>query len=197
MRHLLQIVAFTMAVLPAPSGANDEIASRRDLWDFEQMRVQDEGTPPLAEQLPASKQFLEDGEPIFSQLGNNEVVTIEFESKGCFNAGKYVVKVRGGANPVAVVKTLESNSLDARSGKVRLSRDDLLALDRMFAYYGSVRSGYCTTTNKISFRWREAALGEQPERREEFIDSSCADRYYGNLLIVPDLILRLETDDAV
>lgn len=116
-----------------------------------------------------------------SALTTGEEIRIEFSSRGCFHATKYLYVLRGGPERVLDVseaKTTwnaeEKKLVDlgvVKIGTVSLTGEDTNGLDSLFSFYRMKNAGACTTTDHIKVEYLRAGtiIG-----KEEFIDSSCA-----------------------
>jgi hypothetical protein len=104
----------------------------------------------------------------FENLGPNESIHVQFESRGCFHHSIVQLWFEKGASGAITIAT--SNQPGARPSTIELTPIDLKYLDLLMAWYRNNRKGSCTTVDTITVtKYRSGS----PITSEKFIDESC------------------------
>ncbi len=103
-----------------------------------------------------------------ASLGPDDWVDVRFMSTGCFHSSRAWFKVK----PGDVVTAELRDESGAELGSVDLSAADVVALDRLVAYYRGLKDdGACTTESTVTLVW----LGPRIKGHvEPFVDATCA-----------------------
>ena len=124
------------------------------------------GAPPLTEQVAAKRWQVPQ---TLADLPRERWLEIDYKSTGCFHNFSRTIVIRWIPGPVAEI----SDPGDGGRGHVSLiplSQEDVLGLDRLFAFYREGESGWHSTTQKtVILRWRG---GRDVGPTERFVDRS-------------------------
>lgn len=112
----------------------------------------------------------EDRYPVFSALKHNEVLEIQYGTRGCFHSYEYRIELSGGASPTACVYGQDASGLFERlHGSVPLTPASVAQIDAAIRYYRKPPDGWCTTTESFAMTWKTA----EQTVIEERTDASC------------------------
>lgn len=140
------------------------------------------------------------GTPVsFQQLPAGDAITVVFTSEGCFHHYTYEFDFRRGADLTAKVTQIEQRWNEEKKtqevarriplGTVKLSAAAAAGLDRLFAFYRTMKRGGCTTVNQITATHRS---GDTVLATESFTDATCATDRLRDVTLLPFLAEKLK-----
>ncbi len=112
-----------------------------------------------------------------NNLKENENISVEFSSSGCFHSITDILEFQGGGVTIYELKQewseKEKKLIDLgmkKLGTLQLSKGDIQGLDRLFLFYAGEPNGGCTTVDTIKVKLsRDSKL----VKIKEFVDGSC------------------------
>ena len=121
-------------------------------------------------------------------LRPHQSLVIRYESVGCFH--HFVYRFEFTENHVIIYDLGfgEPGHRKKKIGKFVLNDEDLIKLDRLFAYYAEIPEGGCTTIDTIKFTERD---GSRRLRSTTYVDASCTTTDRPGMLSLSRLAFRL------
>jgi hypothetical protein len=120
------------------------------------------------------------GTPVsFQQLPAGDSIVVTFTSSGCFHHYAYEFHFQHGRGFTVSVMQIEQRWNEAQKreetaklillGTTTLSEAEMAGLDRLFAYYRSMKRGGCTTVDQITATHKS---GDTAKASESFTDAT-------------------------
>ena len=110
---------------------------------------------------------------VVSGLSEADVLTIRFQSVGCFHSYSKIYEISGGSTTTFSILDPKWRFLvgHRKQGSAALTQDEIQGLDSLFAFYRQGPSGGCTTVDEIEITLKRSGSILSKER---FVDGSCS-----------------------